>query len=92
MFAFWMGGAGQVSNDGSLVFSEFELEGLGTFFEVSPGPEPCVPCIDRRILVTMYGWGLADLSTQFTFYPCGEEKLPGATSTIGGAIRPLKKN
>jgi len=66
-----------------LIFAEFTLVGTGTFFLI-PGPEPCVPCLDRSLLVSLYGWGVTDISTSFDYYPCSEE-------IVSPNIRPLKK-
>jgi len=54
-----------------LVFPKFRLRGTGVFFIPLPEEPPCIPCINRQILITLYGWGVIDVSTQFSFDPCG---------------------
>lgn len=54
-----------------LEFPKFRLRGVGEFFIPIAEESPCIPCINRQILVITYGWGVLDLSTQFSFDPCG---------------------
>lgn len=55
-----------------LVLPQFFLSGQGTYSRF-PSPEPCIPCLNRSLLVSLYGWGSIDISTQFDFTPCAEE-------------------
>jgi hypothetical protein len=84
-----------VATEATLLFPQFTLIGEGTFAQPAPIPN-CADCITRSLLVTTYGWGTTEISTQFTFFPCGEVEQPVITpfaplKQLPSNIRPLKK-
>lgn len=54
-----------------VIFKKFQLRGTGSFFIPLPEPQPCLPIINRNILVNLDGWGVIDVSRPFSYDPCG---------------------